>query len=335
MMHIVGAGPAGAYFARLISDEIPNGMLTVYDQGTQTSCGIKPCAWVCYKKGLKKLLDIVYLDIDDYILSDINTIEILGKSVRSNLCSINKTKLLRDLLEGINVTRKHVTRKDINVGFIVDATGYARSMLPSTIKKRLLLKTYQIRTSDKMRNSEILYSGGGGYTWRFDMKNTSHIGCGYMDEKIFNESKNKIMNTNGINCECTSKICLSPPSECIPYVFLEHRKLTVGIGEAIGTVSPLTGKGIEFAMESALLLYESLYGYEHNGRNFPVLDASEYYGKIAKHFKPLNQEYKVLMNALNKNNNLHDLYIVVKNAYLNGVYIGPRTAFKMLNYAFS
>lgn len=334
MIHIVGAGPAGAYFARLISDELPEGMLTVYDQKSQTSCGIKSCAWVCYKRGLKRLLDVVYLDIDDYILADINTIEVLGAKVRSDLCSINKPKLLKDLLDDTKVTRKHVMRSDINFGIVVDATGYKRAMLPDTIKKRLILPTYQVRTDNMLPHSKILYSGGGGYNWMFNMKNTTHIGCGFIDEGAFNETKNKIMKSNGIKCECSSKICLSPPSECIPYVFLEPKKLTVGIGEAIGTVSPLTGKGIEFAMESALLLYKSLYEQKIGNNSFPVLDVSEYYSRITKYFKPLEQEYRVLTNALTHNNNLHDLYVVVRNAYMNGIYISPFTALKMLKEAF-
>ena len=62
---IAGAGMTGAYLYRLLRRE--GNRIDVYDIGTQTRCGLSPCAWGT-SRGFAELIGDAGLAADDYIL---------------------------------------------------------------------------------------------------------------------------------------------------------------------------------------------------------------------------------------------------------------------------
>ena len=297
---IVGAGPAGAFLASLLSREEIN--VDVYEKSRKLGCY---CAWGTVESELKGFLRKVGLNIKDYVLSKIKRVIVNGIEVKvSNLITFNKPKLISDLLKGVKVTWAEASREIVGkYDLVVDATGWRRSLLPS-LKNDFLMPTieYVVKTKDLDENTVYIRFGKVGYAWLFPISNNYwHLGAGdtvldplFLVKKLVKEIGLKTR----ILCFCKGIIRLKPPMYSRP---IKHGNI-VGCGESIGTVFPVTGEGIIPSMKSALMLFNVLA----NNRSL-----NEYEHAIVKEFRWLNQLFEIAYSLTGSGLKL--VWILVKN----------------------
>ena len=157
---IAGAGIAGGYLARLlgqkgISPEVYDGM------EHDTRCGYRSCGWGA-PVGIEPYLSEVGLDLDEYLLEPMPSINFDGLVATTPLCTLDKPRLLRDLTSGIRFKREDMSpEKAEDYDIVVDATGIARAFLPPC-RSDLTLPTLQHRVA--------VESHGEGYTSGRDLR---------------------------------------------------------------------------------------------------------------------------------------------------------------------
>ncbi len=265
---IVGGGIVGAYLYRILSNNGED--VHIYCRKHITKCGISPCAWGTSNR-LKELLEQVGFDPEKYILQDLDHIIIDEVEVMTELMTIDKPRLIKDLLGSATINDSSILR-DVASGVditgyerIIDATGVARSFLPS-IENDIVVMCTQCRVhSDKPLKSQIKHRGVG-YAWCFPLSNDEyHIGCGNLTisshNLLFDVCKTWSKGYYKI-CSCGSKIRITSPYYSTPFVAYRQdhiRGITIpvwGVGEAIGCVAPLTGEGIVPGMKSAQILMQ-------------------------------------------------------------------------------
>ena len=181
---IAGAGIAGGYLARLLEQRgiSPD----VYDaMDHDTCCRCRSCGWGA-PMGIEPYLASIGLELDDYLLEPMNTMNFDGLVAKTPLCTLDKPAILRDLTGGIRLNRKNLGPDDAaGYDILVDATGIARALLPPC-RSDLTLPTIQHRVAVESCNGEDLPAGvygnqipGLGYLWVFPLgKNQYHIGVG-------------------------------------------------------------------------------------------------------------------------------------------------------------
>jgi len=214
---IIGAGLAGSLLYRLLSEY--GFYINIYDHLLVRGC--KSTNFVFSNKNelltVKKVFRILNIDIQDYILKEIDDINIGGEDYRLNkkIYVINKSKLIEDLVSRTIVTNREFnpvirryTTKVIDTGVIVrefntetetkfydlvvDASGNAKVLqLGNThTKYKNDIRTCQFLISyddspefDKFFIDEIKIHKGKpliGYTWIAPIGNgLYHVGCSY------------------------------------------------------------------------------------------------------------------------------------------------------------
>jgi len=259
---IAGAGLAGAYaYAYLTTHDLAE-EITVYDAGEQRSpCGIRPCAWGV-TRDFARLLSRVGLEWEDYVLQAIEHVTFNGKTLPAELYTIDKPKLIKDLLDGASIYTDTIQPGAYNR--ILDATGVARAYLPP-IEDDLQAATFQGRIEYAVLDpsTATLRFGRNGYAWIFPLSDTAaHVGAGVIDgnpRRFLDETGLAEEDTIRKVCGwCTEPLRLSSPPYCKPFL-VQHTPYgcpVVGVGEAIGCVSPLTGEGIVPGMRSVEILGE-------------------------------------------------------------------------------
>ena len=270
---IAGAGIAGTYLSHLLGERgIEAALYDSMDHGT--SCGYRSCGWGA-PAGIGKYLATVDLDLADYCMDSMDSMEFDGLVARTPLCTINKPRLLRDLSAGLTLHRRLLDIRDAgDYDIIVDATGITRAFLPPC-RSDLVLPTLQHRVKVEPLGGDPLRAGvygnripGLGYLWIFPLGNGEyHIGVGgirmdqheailqhYYDEQAHRYSFTPI-------CSCRGVVRVASPYYSLPFSILQSkedgtRQRIIGVGESIGTVAPFTGEGIGYSMECARILAE-------------------------------------------------------------------------------
>lgn len=267
---IAGAGISGAYIHRLL--KATGHDVTIFDLYHKNNCNINSCAWGTSKE-FEGLVEYVGLNPDDYILRRIDHIWFDEIKIKANLLTIDKPKLIKDLLGDaeIKYTLYGPSRSDYDR--IIDATGVQRAFLPR-IDNDLISPCYQYRiiSPDKPAAMRIRMSRVG-YAWSFPLSDHEfHIGAGslVMDPVEILKDLSWLGHQNVKQCACYSKVRLTAPRGSRPFTCgygvgeynsdgsVKTRGEIWGIGEAIGTVAPLAGDGIVHSMKSALLLLENI-----------------------------------------------------------------------------
>ncbi len=271
---IAGAGIAGGYLSALL--EKKGIYADIYDgMDHHTRCGFRSCGWGV-PAAIGKYLADIDLNFEDYLIEPMATMNFDGLTAETPLCTLNKPRLLRDLTGGASVRRQNLTPEDASdYEMIVDATGIQRAFLPSC-RSDLTLPTIQHRVSVECKGNEQLGAGvygnqvpGLGYLWIFPLGNgLYHIGVGGIGlahlrdllEQFYQESSDAF--SFAPLCSCEGSVRVASPYYSTPFFVRTKRagsspRLIVGIGESIGTVSPFTGEGILFSLESARLFMDS------------------------------------------------------------------------------
>lgn len=271
---IAGAGIAGGYLAGLfrqrgISPDLYDGMQH------ETACGCRSCGWGA-PRGIEPHLSRVGLDLDDYLIRPMQSMNFDGLLAKTPLCTIDKPRLIRDLTRDCRLERRNLMPAEAEgYDVVVDSTGIARAFLPPC-RSDLTLPTLQHRVTVEARGSGSLAAGvhgnripGLGYLWIFPLhRNQYHIGIGGIGldshdslmEGFYRDLSGKFSFTP--LCSCRGVVRVASPYYSTPFHVEKNRKdgtsqSIVGIGESIGTVSPFTGEGIVYSLQSAEILADS------------------------------------------------------------------------------
>ena len=336
---IAGGGIAGGYLARLL---LGKGVETdIYDPVSHaTSCGYRSCGWGA-PAGIGTYLRPIGLNLDDYLLEPMPSMNFDGLQATTPLCTLDKPRLIRDLLDGCSVLQRKIGdtgREDYNV--IVDATGIDRAFLPPCISD-LTLPTLQHRvvvgSSGTDRLSPGVYGNrvpGLGYVWVFPLgEDQYHIGIGGIGltsqesllDRFFEDHSGRFSFTTV--CTCKGSVRVASPFYSAPFVTKttmdnEKEQVIVGVGESIGTVSPFTGEGIVFSMECAAMLSD----------RWP--DFNGYSRSVIRRFSWMKKERETLDYLLEQKGRsgprLRDRWRFYRNARRSGIGLPMIDAFRRI-----
>jgi flavin-dependent dehydrogenase len=336
---IVGAGIAGGYLAKLLEQKgiVPD----VYDPGEHgTGCGCRSCGWGA-PVGIKPYLAEVDLDLDEYLIDYMFSMNFDGLVAKTPLCTVNKPRLVRDLSTGIRLNKRKLDPDEADAyDILVDATGISRALLPPC-RSDLTLPTVQHRVAVESIGWDRLEAGvygnripGLGYLWIFPLGNDQyHIGIGGIGllnldslmDRFFRESSDRF--SFRTLCRCTGEVRVASPYYSTPLYLSRDRKgkppqLVIGVGESIGIVSPFTGEGIVYSLECARILAES----------WP--DPEEYTRTVLARFAWMKKERETLDFLLEQGNNggprLRDRWRFYRNARRSGIELPLLEAFKRM-----
>jgi len=336
---IAGAGIAGSYLARLLQEK---GITPDLFDGMEheTSCRCRSCGWGA-PTGIGQYLAMAGLDFDDYLMQPMFSMNFDGLVAKTPLCTINKPRLLRALESGLTVHKQPLgIREARDYDIIVDATGINRAILPPC-RSDLVLPTVQHRVKVEPLGSEQLDAGvygnripGLGYLWIFPLgQGQYHIGVGGIRldqhesilEQFYAEHAHRFTFTP--ICSCRGVIRVASPYYSAPLYASRTREdgslqRVIGVGEAIGTVSPFTGEGIIYSLECARLLADT----------FP--DEELYASKVLSRFGWMKKERETLDYLLSegrvKGPRIRDRWRFFRNAQRSGIGLPLIEAFRRM-----
>jgi len=336
---IVGGGISGSFLGCLLEKKgiHPD----VYEQGGHdTTCRFRSCGWGAQLR-IGTYLALAGLDLDDYVLSSMNSMHFDGLVADTGLCTIDKPALIRDLRSGCAIIPRPFTNDERDAyDIVVDATGIARSLLPSCTSD-LVLPTLQHRVTIEPANGNRPGPGvygdqipGLGYIWVFPLgKNQYHIGAGGLVfdrygevlDRFFDELAGKYTLTH--SCRCAGEIRVASPFYSQPFASIRTREdgtfqRIIGVGESIGTVSPFTGEGIVYSLECAQMLADS----------WP--DGGLYTSRVLSRFSWMKKERETLDYLLSAGRTtgprIRDRWRFYRNARRSGVRLPAREAFRRI-----
>jgi flavin-dependent dehydrogenase len=336
---IAGGGIAGGYLAKLLGQRgiSPD----VYDgRDHETRCGCRSCGWGA-PAGIAAYLAGVGLDAGEYLLEPMASMEFDGLVARTPLCTMDKPRLIRDLLEGTSWRRENLSPgKAEDYDVVVDATGIARSFLPPC-RSDLTLPTLQHRVAVESRDGGRLGAGvhgeripGLGYLWIFPLGNHQyHIGIGGIGldrhgsllDQFYEESSGQFLFTT--LCSCRGSVRVASPYYSTPFFTGRTRgdgtsQLIIGTGESIGTVSPFTGEGIVYSLECARMLADSW------------LEPETYTGSVLARFAWMKKERDTLDYLLSGEGKgrprMRDRWRFFQNARRSGIGLPMLGAFRRM-----
>lgn len=336
---IAGAGVAGAYLGSLLRRRGLDP--EVYDPGACGSpCGCRPCAWGVPAR-IGPHLTEAGLDPEDYLLEPMATMRLDGLEARTPYRTIDKPRLLRDLSRDAAVVPRPLEPDGAEeYDLVVDATGVARSHLPPC-SSDLVLPTLQHRVIAEPLGDERLTAGvwgddvpGLGYVWAFPLGGDEyHVGVGGIGHASLDELLDRFYRREAERfaftrvCACRGDVRLASPRYSLPF-HVAHpradgsRRLVVGAGEAIGTVSPFTAEGIVFSLDCAALLAARLSDPE--GYTRAVLAE---FGWMARERESLD---RLLERRGHGGPDLRDRWRFYRNARRSGIEIPLFQAFRQV-----
>lgn len=291
---IVGAGVAGPYLAFMLSREHT---VDVFEKKSLENLG-RDCAWGTSLRMLQKYAPLIGREPSDYL-------RFVGKNfvskgiINRDTVTFNKHQFFQDLLISSDalVYYKHkVTAKDlVDYDLVIDATGSARSLLPppqNGLTDRWVCPCYQldVKSSDLLEDF-YFEPKGVGYLWVFPQGNSIYkVGCGSFD---LNPRKEVEKYLSGTDYEVVGKVGagvrLVPPSRSRPFYSLEPP--VIGVGEAIGTVSMVSGEGIYPSLICADHLIESLK------ENSIERAAAVYESRVLEEFKWVDSQFAFIYSV--------------------------------------
>lgn len=280
-LRIIGAGVAGSFLYALAKDDYD---LEVFDRNPAMRGHL--CAWGCFHSQLKERLGKVGLNVEDYVLNKATNYVLNGINIRiRNQVSIDKPKMLKDLLPSKEVIKSEVPLKGGGM-FTVNATT-------QPLGEYEKIGTAQFKTILKGLEPNTVYVHISphytGYAWAFPLSDDGklwHLGAGCVDGDPLNlirqiEKRYKFEESKRL-CSCGRDLKIVDAKKAILI-----RDGVVSIGEAAGTVQPLSGEGIIPSMDSAELLYKSFL------RGEPRYPAMGYYLAMRKLLDQYETPYKL------------------------------------------
>jgi flavin-dependent dehydrogenase len=315
---IGGAGIAGAYAYRLLGEQGIKADL--FDIEKRNRCKLRPCAWGAAPSSEYERLVSKFLEPKDYVLEHFETIAVNGRTVRANMDTIDKPRLVRDLIGDARVTNDPLPSESYDR--VIDATGVNRAFLPPTEGPELLVECFQRRVRSEKKMPLSFSSMKFGYEWCFPIGgNEYHLGYGSLEapakgSRPFPKDGDCITTI----CSCSSNIRLTSPHFSTPFV---SEGKFVGVGESIGAVGPLAGDGNIYAMQCGEMLLE-LWD-----------DLDEYQAKVLKRYDWMRKERRVLEKLwAGKKPSITDMGTFIKHSKTVGVEISAAQALDLFLHAF-
>lgn len=287
MIYIAGLGISGGYLLRRLKQE----GFQVEGFDPKAAGFYVPCGYATNRFRLDGLLKNIGMSADGYIESEAGRITISTEAGRElnfpskGLCTIDKNRMEEDMISGVPYQRDRAPNPN-EVDILVDATGVSRYYLGAAENDFLMFTKEYLTGKGKQDGFYFRYfSAGKGYYWEFPLNGKFHVGAGGESQDIVEKSVQWVTDYEKL---VSRKIRLSPLFNNI------SRGNIIGVGEAIGTVSPITGEGILPSMESAEILFQYI-------KKFSDLESLKlnYEGQIRKNFKRYGKLFQLLMNTRN------------------------------------
>lgn len=283
MFKIGGLGVAGSYLLKRLSED----GFEAEGFDPKKEGYYLPCGYATNENLLGKYLRNIGLSAEDYILSRAERIIFSGHGFGEvsfpsiGMCTIDKNALEKDIARGLKFQRKRI--QDAGSDVIIDATGVSRAYLgPAENDHTMFAREY---LSDKSLHDDFyfcFFQGGRGYFWEFPMKGKFHVGAGSDSLDLIDRS----LKPYGHEKITGRKIRLKPLFDNI------CKENIIGVGEAIGTVSPISGEGIVPSLKSAEILFEMIKKYDDVEKL-----KSEYIIKIKREFSAYPRLYSLVMSV--------------------------------------
>ncbi len=248
MIYIAGLGVAGSYLLRRLEND--GFEVKAYDP--RRSDYYLPCGYATNEHLLGSYLRNVGLDASRYVLSRAKTITFSGNNFQgvdfpsSGMCTIDKKRMEEDLRSDARMADPS-SLSDADIA--IDATGISRALLGKHEEDyTMYAREYLAGESSHSDFYFHYFSGGHGYFWEFPLSGDYHIGAGSDSPEVIDEA------LDGINHRIVTgrKIRLTPLFDKV------SKGKVIGVGEAIGTVSPISGEGIIPSIRSAEILFQSI-----------------------------------------------------------------------------
>jgi flavin-dependent dehydrogenase len=213
-----------------------------------------PCGYATNERLMQEYMSRINFDFQEYVLSRADNIIFAGNNFQnrtlepSGLCTFDKNMMEKDASKGI----EHASISSTEKSLIVDATGISRSFLGRS-QNDVQYYTLEYLTDKSEYDNFYFYflEHGRGYFWSFPLGDRCHVGIGSTSkEDLVGVREYKPLKITSRN------IRLKPLFDSL------HKDNVIGIGEAIGTVSPITGEGIMPSIRSAEILYQCIKRYE-------------------------------------------------------------------------
>ncbi len=295
---IIGAGVAGSYLGSMLHNSGHD--ITIFE-ASQKENHWPVCAWGASRHMLEHFSRRAGLDFNEYIFH-------VGKKLRmelpnnkeeflelDGLVTYNKKQWENDLLKNINIKFGTACKKETfsldTYDYILDCTGFHRSLLPKT-KNDFVIPAYEYLVENIPDIEEfyvIGYKGARGYFWYFPLNNgTGFVGAGDIDRKYYGI---KEFFTRYPNAKVIKKIGrpirLSPPKLMEPF----YSNNIIGIGESIGTVFPMLGEGI---IPSLLCCEIFLQVLEENKDSSEKFNKADYGKRVLRKFQYYYDVYRII-----------------------------------------
>jgi len=241
---------SGSYMYRLLKERGMNA--DIFDISRTTRCGIHSCAWGAAPTAEVRRLVSRFLEPSDYELQRFDSLNIEGLDIPADVLTIDKPRLINDLLDGAEVLLRPFDPNDYDR--VIDATGVARAFLGPASGPQFLATCSQYRVRTEERLNMAIKMSSIGYEWCFPIGNNEyHLGFGNLRSDTSEYRPPAIIEMNGkVLCRCSAEVRLSSPQATQPFV----NGNVVGVGESIGAVAPLASDGIVYAMQTSEMLME-------------------------------------------------------------------------------
>ena len=315
---IGGAGISGAYAYRLLRER--GIKLDLFDIEKSNRCKLRPCAWGFAPSSEFKRLVSKFLEPGDYILEHFNNIVLNGLTVRADMLTVDKPRLVRDLIGEEKL--RYGPLPSASYDRVIDATGIKRAFLPPTDGSELLVECFQCRVRSERRMPLSFTSSRFGYEWCFPIGGDEyHLGYGSLEAQG-KGSRPFPKDGGGIStiCTCSSNIRLTSPHHSTPLV---SEGKFVGVGESIGAVGPLAGDGNNYAMQCG----EMLLAFWD--------DLDKYQAKVLERYEWMRKERRALEKLwAGKGLSLTDARTFIRHSKMVGMEISVTQAIDLFRRAF-
>lgn len=329
---IAGAGVAGAWLYRAMTDSGRD--VEIYEVPERsTACGLHPCAWGV-GPDLFRLMAGGPVDPGAFVTNRPARVDFEGRTVPGTVSLVNKPRLVRALLDGARIRREPVPAGCYDR--VLDCTGAARAFLPPPRAGDVLGDTVQMRLEIPTLPDDtiLLRYGRFGYCWAFPLgHHRFHVGAvGHLERcrdryqmlrfAGLLDDENRMAGYEADRlCSCESTIRLTSPAGALPHLDPASPLgcPVWGVGESIGTVSPVTGEGIAHAMRCA-----DLY-LEHER------DPAAYSDAVVREFSWMARERRIVERMMAGGwPSLADVRLLKQNAARMGIHVGVLDAVPVL-----
>ena len=284
MIVIAGSGVAGSYLAgRLAATGVEFRLYDPKKPGFRI-----PCGYATNEVTFKKYAWLAGLDGDTYIQRRAGSVIITGEGMpelhfpSTGLCTIDKSRFEGDLVSTVRVERRMAPLPGED-DILVDATEISRHYLGAAPEDFTMHTTEYLSGSASHGEFYFRYfSGGHGYYWEFPLEQGYHVGAGSDSAVLIRKSLENIEHS----------AIMARDLRLRPLFSRMFSGRAVGVGESIGTVSPITGEGILPSIECAELLFQTI-SHETDFQEIKI----KYGNAVRKKFGHYEKLFSLLMDA--------------------------------------